>query len=121
MNYQKLIVVDNATRDAQPRQSKDGEKTFTTFDVGVSDGNDKTAYFPVVVFGKQGEAVAKNVTKGRLRDLRTRLAGGSSLRVQIFGEVNHQSGYEDNLYRQGIAVRILPARVQFNSLLGQPC
>ena len=65
MNYQKLIIVGNATRDAQPRQSKDGEKTFTTFDVGVGDGKDKTTYFPVVVFGKQGEAVAKYVTKGR--------------------------------------------------------
>ena len=38
MNYQDLIIVGNATKDAQPRQSKDGEKTFTTFDVGVSDG-----------------------------------------------------------------------------------
>lgn len=65
MNYQKLIIVGNATKDAQPRQSKSGEKTFTTFDVGVSDGKDKTTYFPVVVFGKQGEAVAKYVTKGR--------------------------------------------------------
>lgn len=65
MNYQKLIIAGNATKDAQQRQSKDGEKTFTTFDVGVSDGKDKTTYFPVVVFGKQGEAVAKYVTKGR--------------------------------------------------------
>jgi single-stranded DNA-binding protein len=65
MNYQKLIIAGNATKDAQARQSKDGEKTFATFDVGVSDGKDKTTYFPVVVFGKQGEAVAKYVTKGR--------------------------------------------------------
>ncbi len=65
MNYQKLIIAGSATKDAQPRQSKDGEKTFTTFDVGVSDDKDKTTYFPVVVFGKQGEAVAKYVTKGR--------------------------------------------------------
>lgn len=65
MNYQKLIIVGNATKDAQPRQSKDGEKTFSTFDVGVSDGKDKTTYFPVVVFGKQDEAVAKYVTKCR--------------------------------------------------------
>lgn len=65
MNFQKLIIVSNATKNAQPRQSKDGEKTFTTFNVGVSDGKDKTTYFPVVVFGKQGEAVAKYVTKGR--------------------------------------------------------
>jgi len=65
MNYQKLIIAGNATKDAQSRQSRSGEKTFTTFDVGLSDGKDKTTYFPVVVFGKQGEAVAKNITKGR--------------------------------------------------------
>ena len=65
MNYQKIIVVGNATKDAQQRTSKDGESTFTTFDVGVSDAKDKTTFFPVVVFGKHGEAVAKYVTKGR--------------------------------------------------------
>jgi hypothetical protein len=64
MNYQKLIIVGNATKDAQPRQSKSGEKTFTTFDVGVSDGKDKTTYFPVVVFGKQSEAMALCLTHG---------------------------------------------------------
>jgi single-stranded DNA-binding protein len=65
MNYQKIIIVGNATKDAQQRTSKGGESTFTTFDVGVSDAKDKTTLFPVVVFGKHGEAVAKYVTKGR--------------------------------------------------------
>jgi len=65
MNYQKIIVVGNAIKDAEQRKSKDGETTFTTFDVGVSDTKDKTTYFPVVVFGKHGEVVAKYVTKGR--------------------------------------------------------
>ena len=39
--------------------------TFTAFDVGVSDGNDRTVFFPIIVFGHHGEAVAKYVTKGR--------------------------------------------------------
>ena len=65
MNYQKIIVVGNATKDAEQRKSKDGETTFTTFDVGVSDTKEKTTYFPVVVFGKHGEVVSKYVTKGR--------------------------------------------------------
>jgi single-strand DNA-binding protein len=65
MNYQKVIVVGNATKDAERRKSKDGETAFTTFDIGVSDGKEKTTFFPVVVFGKHGEAVAKYVTKGR--------------------------------------------------------
>ena len=65
MNYQKLIIAGNSAGDAERRKSKDGETTFTTFDVGVSDAKDKTTFFPVVVFGKHGEAVAKYVTKGR--------------------------------------------------------
>lgn len=65
MNYQRITIVGNATKDAQQRQSQSGEVTFTTFDVGVSDGKERTTYFPIVVFGKQGEAVAQYVTKGR--------------------------------------------------------
>ena len=65
MNYQKLIIAGNAAGDAEQKRSKDGETSFTTFNVGVSDNKDKTTFFPVVVFGKHGEAVAKYVTKGR--------------------------------------------------------
>jgi single-strand DNA-binding protein len=65
MNYQKLIVVGNVTRDPQRRTSEKGDVTYTTFSVGVSDGKDTTVFFPVTVFGKQSEAVAKYVSKGR--------------------------------------------------------
>jgi single-strand DNA-binding protein len=65
MNYQKLIIAGNAAGDAEQRKSKDGETDFTTFNVGVSDNKGKTTFFPVVVFGKHGEAVSKYVTKGR--------------------------------------------------------
>ena len=65
MNYQKLIIAGNATVDAERKTSKKGDVSYTTFSVGVSDGKDKTTFFPVTVFGKHGEAVAKYVTKGR--------------------------------------------------------
>ena len=65
MNYQKLILAGNATGDAQRRTSKKGDVSYTTFSVGVSDGKERTTFFPVAVFGKHGEAVAKYVTKGR--------------------------------------------------------
>ena len=65
MNYQRLIVVGNPTDDAQRLTSKKGDVTYTTFSVGVSDGKDSTTFFPVTVFGKLGEAVAKYITKGR--------------------------------------------------------
>jgi len=37
---------------------------YTTFGVGVSDGRDRTTYFPVTAFGKVGEAAASYITKG---------------------------------------------------------
>ena len=65
MDYQKVILVGNATRDAERRKSKKGDVTYTTFSVGVGDGKDGSTFFPVAVFGKQAEPVASYVTKGR--------------------------------------------------------
>ena len=65
MNYQKLIIVGNATNDAERRTSKDGSVPYTTFGVGVSRGKDASTFFPVTVFGKHGQAVAEYITKGR--------------------------------------------------------
>ena len=65
MNYQKLIVVGNATKDAERKKSKKGDVEYTTFRVAVNDGKDRTTFFPITVFGKQAEPVAQYVTKGR--------------------------------------------------------
>ena len=65
MDYQRLILVGNATDDAKQVTSERSGVTFTAFDVGVSDGKDRTVFFPIIVFGHHGEAVAKYVTKGR--------------------------------------------------------
>ena len=65
MNYQKLIIVGNATNDAERRTSKDGNVAYTTFSVGVSKGKDASTFFPVTVFGKHGQAVTEYITKGR--------------------------------------------------------
>ena len=65
MNFQKIIVAGNATTDAERRTSKKGDVVYTTFNVGVSDAKDRSTFFPVTVFGKQAEALAKLVTKGR--------------------------------------------------------
>ena len=64
MNYQKMILAGNSTVDAKRQKSKKGDVDYTTFSVGVSDSKDKTTYFPVAVFGKHGEVVAKYITKG---------------------------------------------------------
>ncbi len=65
MNYQKIIIAGNATKNAQRRISEKGDVSFTTFSVGVSDRKDQSIYFPVTVFGKYGESLVKHITKGR--------------------------------------------------------
>jgi single stranded DNA-binding protein len=83
MNYQRIILVGNVTRDAERRTSQSGEVTYTSFGVGVSDGKDKTTFFPVLVFGKYGETVAQYITKGRqvLVDGRVQVSDNDRFRV----------------------------------------
>lgn len=65
MNYQRIILVGNAAGDAQFRKSKGGDVTFASFRIGVADRKDRTTFFPVVLFGKSAEALAKMIIKGR--------------------------------------------------------
>lgn len=64
MNYQKLIIVGNATKDAEQKTAKESDVVYTTFRVGVSDSKKESVYFPVTVFGKQAEIIARYVKKG---------------------------------------------------------
>ena len=64
MDYQKIVLVGNATQDAKRQQSKKGDVEFTTFSLGVGNGKDKTTFFPIVAFGKLGEKVAIHIVKG---------------------------------------------------------
>jgi len=83
MNYQRLILVGNVTRDPERRTSQSSEVTYTSFGVGVSDGKDHTTFFPVLVFGDYGETVVKYVTKGRqvLVDGRVQVSDNGRFRV----------------------------------------
>jgi single-strand DNA-binding protein len=65
MNYQKLIIAGNATRDVELKKSQSGEVTYATLRVAVNDGKEEPVYFPITIFGKQAEIVAEYVTKGR--------------------------------------------------------
>jgi single-strand DNA-binding protein len=65
MNYQRLVLVGNATNDPERKTSKKGDVAYTTFQVAVRDARDRTTYFPVAVFGQQAEIVARHVSKGR--------------------------------------------------------
>jgi single-strand DNA-binding protein len=64
LNYQKLIIVGNATKDAELKTAQESDVVYTIFRVGVSDGKKASVFFPVTVFGKQAEVVAQYVTKG---------------------------------------------------------
>jgi single-stranded DNA-binding protein len=64
MDYQKIIIVGNATKDAKQQQSKSGEVSFTTCSIAVGESKDKTTFFPVIAFGKLGEKVASLIVKG---------------------------------------------------------
>ncbi len=65
MNYQRIILVGNATGDAEQKTSKKGDVSFTTFGLGVSEAKDATTFFSVTVFGEYGKKIAPHVTKGR--------------------------------------------------------
>lgn len=64
MNYERLIIVGNATRDAELRKAREAETVFTTFTLAVNKTQDKANFYSVVVFGSTAEAAAKAIRKG---------------------------------------------------------
>ena len=62
MDYQKMIIVGNATKDAEIHQSE-GKAAYGDFTLAVSRTKDETTFFPVRVFGKLAET-CENVQKG---------------------------------------------------------
>ena len=65
LDYQSLIIVGNATKDAAHKTSEKGGVEYTAFSLGVSDAKDRTTFFQVVVFGNLGVKLAKYITKGK--------------------------------------------------------
>ena len=65
MDYQKIILVGNATQNAKHQKSKIGDITFTTFSLGIGEGKDETTFSPVVAFGNLGKKVAPHIVKGQ--------------------------------------------------------
>ena len=62
MDYQKLIIVGNATKDAEVKQSE-GKVAYADFTLGVSRTKDRTTFYPIRVFGSLAESCEK-VKKG---------------------------------------------------------
>ncbi len=82
MNYQKIVIVGNATKDAEAREAKSGT-AYTRFAVAVGEAEGETSFFPVVVFGKAHEAVARYVTKGRQVLVEGRVTTGQGGRFRV--------------------------------------
>lgn len=64
MNYQKIVLVGNVTKDPMQHTSKSGDVSYTTFRVAVSE-RDEPVYFSVTAFGKQGVLAKQYITKGK--------------------------------------------------------
>ena len=64
-DFQRITLLGNATADAEAKKARDTDRRYATFRMGVKDVKGKSNYFPVVVFGKSHEAIAKYVKKGR--------------------------------------------------------
>ena len=58
MDYSKLIIIGNLTRDAEVKQAKDSEARYADFTVAVSFNKkkDEKTFYPIRAFGKLGES-----------------------------------------------------------------
>lgn len=58
MDYCKLIIVGNLTRDAEVKQARDSEARYADFTVAVSRNKRKEekTFYPIRAFGKLGES-----------------------------------------------------------------
>jgi single-stranded DNA-binding protein len=65
MDYQRILLIGNATRDSETQISQKGDVSYTTFTVGVGDLKGQSTFFPVVAFGNLGEIAAKYINKGK--------------------------------------------------------
>lgn len=64
MDYQRIILVGNASRDAQIKKAKEKDTTYADFTLAVGYGKDQpTTFFPVRVFGALAEHCEK-IKKG---------------------------------------------------------
>ncbi len=61
-DHQKMIIVGNAIKDAEVKQSE-GKTTYADFTVAVSRTKDQTTFPPMRVFGKLAET-SENIKKG---------------------------------------------------------
>lgn len=77
-----VILIGRLTRDPEVRYTPDTQMAIATFSVAIDrpvkkDGEKKTDYPRVIVFGKQAENCEKYIGKGRLVGVQGRIQTGS--------------------------------------------
>lgn len=99
MSINKVIIIGNLGRDPETRDTRSG--TVVRLSVATAyrprDGEEQTEWHRVTVFGKQAEACARYLSKGR--------------QVYVEGRL-HTSSYEKNGEKR-YSTEIIAERVQF--------
>jgi single-strand DNA-binding protein len=64
MNFNKVIILGNLTRDPEKKYLPNGDPV-TNFSIAVKGYKEDVNYFDIVVFGKQAESCEQYLSKGR--------------------------------------------------------
>ena len=63
MDYQRIFLIGNATKDAQVKRAKTSDNEYGDFTLAVSNRKDETTFYPVRCFGKLTKGVS-GIRKG---------------------------------------------------------
>jgi len=63
MDYQRVILLGNATDQAEVKEAKNG-KPYALFTVAVGKGKDESIFFPVTLFGESAPLAGEMLSKG---------------------------------------------------------
>ena len=86
MDYQRIVLVGNATADVEKNFSQKGN-AYSRFSVAVNDGKDGSAtFFPIVAFDKVAEAAAKVVKKGQVVLVEGRVSIGEDKQFSVIAD-----------------------------------
>ncbi|MDQ4075561.1 MAG: single-stranded DNA-binding protein [Chloroflexota bacterium] len=63
MGYQRVILIGQARADAQCKKAPEGSYCIS-FELAVTDDQDRPTYFPVRFFGVKGAMLCQDITQG---------------------------------------------------------
>jgi len=89
MDYQRILLIGNATRDSESQISQKGDVQYTTFTVGVGDRKGQSTYFPIVAFGNLSEIASKYINKGKQVLVEGRLDVSENGRFSVIADNIH--------------------------------